>query len=108
MNPEVFPDPESFMPKRWIDATPEMEKFLVPFSKGKRMCPGKEISVMELYIVFAAVFRRFHLQAYNTTLEDFDWKVYVSLHFKGRYFHALMTARDGFVGKPVKKLVGKV
>ncbi|KAG0647043.1 Cytochrome P450 monooxygenase BOT1 [Hyphodiscus hymeniophilus] len=41
-NPEVFPEPERFMPERWHKATPEMERSLVPFSKGRRMCPGKQ------------------------------------------------------------------
>ena len=42
MQSEVFPKPEKFKPERWLNPTPEMEKYLVPFSKSKRMCPGKE------------------------------------------------------------------
>lgn len=94
-NPNVFPDPSEFKPERWANASQEMEKWLVPFSKGRRSCPGKEISVMELYIIFAMVFRKFHLKPWNTSIEDFDWKVYVSLHFKGRFFHAILTPRTG-------------
>ncbi|KAI0871745.1 cytochrome P450 [Hypoxylon argillaceum] len=94
-NPDVFPEPEKFNPHRWDNSPPEMDKWLVPFSKGKRMCPGKEISIMELFIVFALTFRKFELTPVETTLEDFDWKVYVSLHFKGRFFHANMSPRPG-------------
>ncbi|KAJ5205354.1 Cytochrome P450 [Penicillium cf. griseofulvum] len=94
-NPAVFPEPEKFNPSRWDNPTPEMEKSVVPFSKGKRMCPGKQISIMELFIVQAYTFRKFHLVPYNTTFEDFKWKVYVSLHFKGRFFRANMTPRPG-------------
>lgn len=57
------------------------------------MCPGREISYMELMIVFAALFRRFKLRPYETTKEDFKWKVYVSLHFTGRFFHANLEPR---------------
>jgi cytochrome P450 len=66
-NPAVFPDPEKFDPSRWDNPTPEMEKSVVPFSRGKRMCPGKEISIMELFIVQAFTFRKFKLIPYNTT-----------------------------------------
>lgn len=83
-NPDVFPEPDKFNPHRWDDSTPGMDKWLVPFSKGKRMCPGKEyippqdntvflsdmasrISVMELFIVFAVTFRKFHIEPVNTT-----------------------------------------
>jgi hypothetical protein len=91
VNPDVFPEPERFKPERWQNSTLEMERSLVPFSKGKRMCPGKElvlrllssssvcivftnnkcrffrISLMELFIIFAAFFRRFNIQVFNTT-----------------------------------------
>jgi cytochrome P450 len=42
MNPNVFPEPEKFNPSRWDAATLQMEKSLVAFSKGRRMCPAKE------------------------------------------------------------------
>lgn len=67
LDPQVFPDPTKFKPKRWANASSEMEKRLVPFSKGKRMCPGKEISIMELYIVFAALFRKYKVEVHDTT-----------------------------------------
>ncbi|KAI0887003.1 cytochrome P450 [Annulohypoxylon maeteangense] len=96
-NPDVFSEPEKFDPHRWDGNSSEMDKWLVPFSKGKRMCPGKEISIMELFIILALTFRKFKLEPVETTLEDFDWKVYVSLHFKGRFFHANMIPRPGVV-----------
>ncbi|KAJ5860070.1 cytochrome P450 [Penicillium soppii] len=45
MDPEVFPDPGSFNPSRWL-ADPAklatMHRHFVPFSKGSRACLGKE------------------------------------------------------------------
>lgn len=45
-------------------------------------------------------YHRFHrgqerVLIWGHSIEDFDWKVYVSLHFKGRFFHANMTPRPG-------------
>ena len=55
MQTEVFPEPEKFKPERWLNPTPEMEKYLVPFSKGKRMCPGKEFVPVSLFASFVHI-----------------------------------------------------
>lgn len=39
MNENIFPDPKSFIPERWINH-PELEKYFVPFGKGSRQCLG--------------------------------------------------------------------
>lgn len=44
-DPTVFPDPDAYRPERWIEAEKEgrkgeLERFLVPFSRGTRMCVG--------------------------------------------------------------------
>ena len=42
MDPVVFPEPERFDPKRWLDADSESQihTYFVPFSKGSRSCGG--------------------------------------------------------------------
>ena len=43
MDPSIFPNPHSFDPTRWIRAAQEgvkLEKFLVSFTKGSRVCLG--------------------------------------------------------------------
>lgn len=39
---EIFPEPERFNPERWMDREKRntLERYLVPFSKGTRMCLG--------------------------------------------------------------------
>jgi cytochrome P450 len=39
MNESIFPNPENFVPERWIDR-PDLDGFFVPFGKGSRACPG--------------------------------------------------------------------
>ena len=44
-DPNVFPDPESFRPERWLvgdQELSEMEKNMMPFSRGSRKCPGQK------------------------------------------------------------------
>lgn len=43
MDPEAFPEPESFEPERWLRATERGDKLhrhLVAFSSGSRQCVG--------------------------------------------------------------------
>ncbi|KAE8336194.1 hypothetical protein BDV24DRAFT_142415 [Aspergillus arachidicola] len=65
MDPTVFPNPDSFNPERWLEASSKGErltKFLVPFSKGSRICLGMNLAYSELYQMFATLVRRFDLE----------------------------------------------
>lgn len=62
-NPEIFPDPHSFIPERWLPLdAPEVRhrrKCLVVFGGGSRICLGLNLAWAELYLTVAAVVRRF-------------------------------------------------
>lgn len=61
-DPKVFPDPERFWPERWLEETPEMRKFYIPFgADGPRKCIGIHLAYMELRVILAALFHRFDL-----------------------------------------------
>lgn len=58
---QAFPCPEAFRPERFL--TPEnrakrVDEF-IPFSIGKRMCPGESLTKMELFLMTANIFNRF-------------------------------------------------
>lgn len=44
LNPQVFPNPEEFIPERWEHATPEMVRDLVPFGMGTRACIARNLA----------------------------------------------------------------
>ncbi|CZR62881.1 uncharacterized protein PAC_12778 [Phialocephala subalpina] len=50
-------DSKQFLPERWI-GHPYLDKYLVSFSKGTRLCIGVNLAYAELYIGIARVFRR--------------------------------------------------
>jgi cytochrome P450 len=62
-NPEAFPQPDVFDPKRWINQPAEVlrarEACFVPFSKGSRNCLGQNLAMCELYIALGTMFRRY-------------------------------------------------
>ncbi|KIK55002.1 hypothetical protein GYMLUDRAFT_176299 [Collybiopsis luxurians FD-317 M1] len=58
MNPEVFSDPFTFNPDRWlVEDTSEMMQDFVPFSKGPRQC----LAWAELYLILGNIFRKLDL-----------------------------------------------
>ncbi|KAL8976531.1 MAG: hypothetical protein Q9205_007472 [Flavoplaca limonia] len=48
-NPDVFPNPEAWMPERWLEADKErrqeMKRWLWTFSSGGRMCLGSNFAI---------------------------------------------------------------
>jgi len=67
MNPDVFSDPHTFNPDRWlVEDTNQMMLDLAPFSKGPRMCLGMNLAWCELYLIFGNIFRRLDLKLFVT------------------------------------------
>ncbi len=62
--PEVFPDPEAFIPERF---TPERKAALprggyIPFGGGQRICIGKRFGQTEVKLVSTMLLQRFRLE----------------------------------------------
>ncbi|KAJ5738047.1 benzoate 4-monooxygenase cytochrome P450 [Penicillium malachiteum] len=59
-NEELFPEPKTFRPERWLGAEGKrLDKFLVVFNRGTRSCVGMNLARAEVYMIIAAVFREF-------------------------------------------------
>ncbi|KAF2113271.1 cytochrome P450 [Lophiotrema nucula] len=67
LDPNIYETPHSFKPERWL-STPndteqrrkelrKMKHYLVPFSRGTRMCVGMHLAYAELYLMVGALFR---------------------------------------------------
>ncbi|RAQ44084.1 cytochrome P450 [Aspergillus flavus] len=76
MDPEIFPDPHAFDPERWIRAAAKgqrLDRYLVNFSKGSRMCVGLNLAYAELFLVIATIVRRFDIELYETPKSNIDF-----------------------------------
>ncbi|XP_078684905.1 cytochrome P450 2D4-like [Branchiostoma floridae x Branchiostoma belcheri] len=62
MNPAHWPDPDRFDPERFLDAEGNVinkpESFM-PFSGGRRVCPGEQLARMELFLFFSTLLQSF-------------------------------------------------
>ncbi|KUL81462.1 hypothetical protein ZTR_09860 [Talaromyces verruculosus] len=59
-DPKYFPDPEHWVPSRWIDGDAEaMKVAFAPFSTGPRVCMGQGLALAELTSLVPTVCRRF-------------------------------------------------
>ncbi|TGJ83733.1 hypothetical protein E0Z10_g5027 [Xylaria hypoxylon] len=72
-NPDLFPNPEEFMPERWLE-NDNLDHWLVVFGKGSRACIGLNVAWMESYLTFANFFTHFEMSLYATDPTTVTWK----------------------------------
>lgn len=73
MDPNIYPNPEEFLPERWIEAKEKgihLDRYMVSFSKGSRQCVGINLAYAELYLTLSAIVRRFEFENFETTVDD--------------------------------------
>eukprot|EP00058_Branchiostoma_floridae_P002150 XP_002587638.1 hypothetical protein BRAFLDRAFT_60931 [Branchiostoma floridae] len=62
MDPEFWPDPERFEPRRFLDSEGKVftrpESFM-PFCTGRRVCLGEQLAKMELFLLFSSLLKHF-------------------------------------------------
>jgi cytochrome P450 len=58
--PEIFPQPERFLPDRWLRTAPSPYAYM-PFGAGSRMCVGAPFALLMLKIAVPVIVQRFRL-----------------------------------------------
>jgi cytochrome P450 len=58
--PELYPDPDTFQPDRWLTISPSPYAYL-PFGAGPRMCIGASMAMMILNTALPAILKRYRL-----------------------------------------------
>ncbi|XP_078618887.1 cytochrome P450 2J4-like [Branchiostoma floridae x Branchiostoma japonicum] len=61
MDPQLFPEPNTFQPERFLDQDGNFVKHeaLIPFSMGHRICLGEQLAKMELFMLFVSLLQHF-------------------------------------------------
>ncbi|PPQ77934.1 hypothetical protein CVT25_015409 [Psilocybe cyanescens] len=61
-DPEMFPDPETFRPERFLETTnPRLINFDLPFGFGRRACPGIHLALNSLFINISRILWAFDI-----------------------------------------------
>ncbi|CAI7647033.1 unnamed protein product [Penicillium pancosmium] len=98
-------DALDFRPARWLESKEQVESedgntnpkshnksdldhWLVPFSRGPRMCFGMNLAWAEMYIAFATMIRNFDMAIDGTTPEDMVWRECIAAYYPNRHLHA--------------------
>ncbi|KAF3319528.1 hypothetical protein TWF173_000152 [Orbilia oligospora] len=56
-DPNIFDEPFTFKPERWLNATREMESVILAFGGASRICPGQHLAMMELRLSVAMMLK---------------------------------------------------
>ncbi|KAF2822403.1 cytochrome P450 monooxygenase-like protein [Ophiobolus disseminans] len=72
-NADIFPQPDQFTPERWLKS-PELDNWLVSFSRGPRMCFGINLAWAELRLNLAYVFRKFEMEMADPKPNNLPWR----------------------------------
>jgi cytochrome P450 len=61
LNTDVFPNPETFLPERWLDKEGDIERnrLFFSFSSGGRGCIGKNLALVEMKVLLREIYGRF-------------------------------------------------
>lgn len=76
-DPKIFPDPDTFRPERWLEASEEQLKQMdsileLNFGGGSRKCIGRNISMIEMQKVLPQLLREFTVEL---THPDQEWHI---------------------------------
>lgn len=62
MDPELWPEPETFSPERFIDTNASSLPHYLPFGVGPKMCMGKRFALLDMKTTFAHILKTYKLK----------------------------------------------
>jgi len=72
MDPAKVPQPDVFLPERWLEAEgehgtgPGLKRLSIPFGAGPRVCPGRHLAITEIKLAVAMLLKHFELEYVGT------------------------------------------
>lgn len=72
-DPELYHQPHSFQPERFIDSPPD-PRFWLPWGGGRKRCPGHNLATLEMQIVLREAMSRWSISPANHKGESAGWR----------------------------------
>ncbi|KAH6714088.1 cytochrome P450 [Leptodontidium sp. MPI-SDFR-AT-0119] len=94
-DPKYWPDPELFIPERWLEPYKGHEvdrKATLPFSTGPRNCIGMQFALRELRLLLAMVVRKFELSLVPN--QSHELRLFLVPTFVSKQYLVRMKPRD--------------
>lgn len=95
-DPEVFPEPETFRPERWLKEVNSeahftlMERSFFAFGAGSRVCLGRHLSMIEMRKIVPQLLRKFEIRLQDSEAE---WHVHTAWFTPQKMPSCTMTKR---------------
>lgn len=65
-DPEVYSDPQEFLPERWLDKSKEISQLpMIDFGSGSHRCLGEHLSMLEATVMLSLLLRYFDWELVN-------------------------------------------
>nr|XP_042905131.1 uncharacterized protein LOC107448862 [Parasteatoda tepidariorum] len=84
-NPEHWENPEDFIPERFLASDKKSvvkPTHYMPFSIGKRSCPGEGMANMEIFLYFVSILQKFNIQLPQGEKSSFDAELFITYKLK--------------------------
>ncbi|HSZ14603.1 MAG TPA: cytochrome P450 [Solirubrobacteraceae bacterium] len=72
-DPELYADPDTFMPERFLGGAPRPGTFL-PWGLGRKRCPGRQFALLEVRTVLRHALSRWRVQPAKDHIERPRWR----------------------------------
>lgn len=86
-NPDIFPNPDAFVPSRWENPTRDQLDAFLPFSLGKQNCVGQSLAKAETTSIVARIISEYELTV-DETKDPFTIDYFLTLKPIGAYLRA--------------------